>query len=781
MIRFIGKTRCCPVRMLCAFSTLGLWATVAPAEPAWITTADKQCPLMRREFTLPAAPTKGIVRIVGLGHFHLLVNGKAAGDAVIHQPWSQYDKTLYFEEIDITPQLREGRNAMGVMLGNSFWYSPTAPKGRYQKEHVETDFGTPFLLRLDAEIQTGDGRQTRLVSDGTWKTTASPVTFSHIYGGEDYDARLEQPGWDQPGFDDRAWAAVVPAKPPAAKVVKQTWPGLRAKEVFAMKDVVSAGDGVYHVFFGQNASGILRFTVEGQAGQFFTVQPSEYRAENGAFMKPRWGEPVLFRYTLRGGGPETHQWLFHYNGFQGVELTGAVPVGQPNPGGLPVISRMELVHVRTDLPEVGQFASSSTLYNDIQQLIDWAVRSNMTYVMTDCPHREKLGWLECAHLLGPTFCYRYDGREWFAKIARDIRDAQEPSGRILTVAPSYPGARFPKDFYWTVEWGAAGALVPWNHYVWYGDPSILRDSYECMRRFVDYVASESKDGIAPRGLGDWYDYGHGKPPGPSRFTPTDLTATAVQVMCIDAVVNAAEVLGRPDDVHRYRELREKTAGGFLKKFYDPQRKSFTHTDSCQCAHTIALAGGLVPEEDRQAVLDAVIADLEKRGWQQTPGDVGHVFFIRALAQAGRSDVLHKVYSRDGLGSYGGILRKGMTAMPETWDAMNNGYQSLNHCMLGHVMEWFYGYVGGIRQQAGNVGWKKVLIAPEPGPLDRAECSFDSPAGRITSKWTVAGGRFRLDAEVPEGVSARLVCPGGPQKDVQAGSHVLECAYPGGRE
>jgi len=744
-------------------------------EPVWITVAGPRCPLVRKEFTIPAQPTKAVVRIVGLGHFELRVNGRLVGGAVIRQPWSQYDKTIYFEELDITSLLRKGTNVLGVMLGNSFWVNHPAPPDRYHKGGAETDYGPRFLLRVEADIENADGGHTHLASDASWKSTGGPVTFSHVYGGEDYDARLELPGWDSPGFDDRNWTAVAVAGAPAAKLEKQFWPPLRGKEVFPAKQIVAAGPGVFHVFFGQNASGILRFTVEGKAGQTFTVQPSEYRSDKGEFVKPQWGAPVLFRYTLKGGGLETHQWLFHYNGFQGIELIGAVPAGQKGAEGSPVVRRLELVHVRTDLPEIGQFRTSSALHNDTHRLIDWAMRSNMSYVLTDCPHREKLGWLECAHLLAPTFSYRYDCRDWFAKIAHDIRDAQEPSGLIPTVAPSYP--HFGGPFQWTVEWGAAGVLLPWHHYVWYGDPSVLRDNYDCMRRFVDYVASASKDGIAPAGLGDWYDYGHGQPPGPSRFTPVELTATAVQVMCIDAVIHAAEVLGRSDDVQRYRALREKTAESYLKIFYNPQSHTFTSRGSCQCAHTISLMAGLVPEKDKKTVLDAVVADLAKRGWQQTPGDVGHVFFIRALAQAGRSDVLHRVYSRDCVGSYGGILKKGLTAMPESWDARNDGGQSHNHCMLGHVMEWYYGYVAGIRQQPGSVGWKRVLIAPEPGPLTEAAASFISPAGRISSRWNVKGGKFRLDAEIPPGVAAQLIGPDGTRRDVGAGRHTLEC---GGR-
>lgn len=770
--RVSRRRRALTIAGLC--SALGAGAHAA--EPAWITAGGPNCPLLRKEFTLSTAPSKAVVRIVGLGHFELRVNGKPAGDSLINQPWSQYDKTIYFQEFDIAPLLVKGDNVLGVMLGNSFWFNPPSPAGRYHKGGAECTYGTQYLMWTDTDVEMADGSRTRIVSDSTWKTSAGPLTFSHVYGGEDYDARFEQPGWDRPGFDDKAWTPAASADSPAGKLERQFWPPMRAKEVFPAKDIVPAGEGVFHIFFGQNASGIVRFTVEGKPGESFTLQPSEYRGDKGEFMKPRWGAPVLFRYTLKGGRPETHQWLFHYNGFQAVEMVGAAPADQPNPKGLPVVRRIELVHVRSDLPQVGKLETSSKLHNETHQLVDWAMRSNMTYVMTDCPHREKLGWLECAHLCAPMFSYRYDCRDWLAKITRDIRDAQEPSGRILTVAPSYAGTRFPDAFHWTVEWGAAGALLPWHHYVWYGDPQILRDNYDCMRRFVDFVSSASKDGIAPAGLGDWYDYGHGQPPGPSRFTPQDLTATAVQVMCIDAVIHAAAVVERADDVRRYHDLRNKTAAAFLKKFYDPQKRAFANQGSCQCAHTIALTAGLVPEADRKAVLDAVIEDLAKRDWQQTPGDVGHVFFIRALAEAGRSDVLHRVYSRDGLGSYGGILKKGLTAMPETWDAMNDGYQSLNHCMLGHVMEWYYGHVAGIRQQPGSIGWKRILIAPQPGPLDRAEAIFTSPAGRIASRWSVRDNRFRLEAQVPRGIHARMVAPDGTEKDVEAGRHVLECSY-----
>ena len=356
------------------------------------------------------------------------------------------------------------------------------------------------------------------------------------------------------------------------------------------------------------------------------------------------------------------------------------------------------------MPEVGTFACSSDLFNRTHQLIDWAIRSNTSHVLTDCPHREKLGWLECSYLLAPSFQYRYDCREWFGKILRDLRDAQEPSGRVLTVAPSYPAGRFPGAFNWTVEWGAAAVLL-------------ALASLRVVRRRANPPRQLRHDAPLYRLRGQRGE-GRARPrrawatgttmatasrPGRRDSRRRELSATATWALCARRVGRAAEILGRAAEARKYRELHARIAAAFQRQFRDPATGKLKHLGSPQCANAMALCAGVVPQADRAALVDDIIADLKKRDWQQTPGDVGHVYFIRALAEAGRSDVFHRVYARDGLGSYGGILKKGLTALPETWDAMMDGYQSLDHCMLGHVMEWYYGYVAGIRQQPGQRG------------------------------------------------------------------------------
>ena len=728
------------------------------------------CTLFRKEFVLDHKPLSTTLRIVGLGDYDVRVNGRRLAATGINQPWSQYEKTLYYRDFDLVPLLVSGTNCVGVMLCNSFWNNPNPPAGRYNKDGPQRIAAEPYLLCAEITMTQKDGSVSRVGADNSWRTVEGPITFSHIYAGEDFDARRQLSGWDHAGFDDRAWQPAREAAAPSGRLEAQFWPNISEFEHQTPVSVKEPATNVFLYSFPQNMAAQLRVELEGgKSGDRVRFRCGEHKNARDRL----FGGYIVGCEIVTNGKPLKHQWSSFYLGMQFVEVTGTVPAGRANPQGLPVIRRMELVNVRAGLPEAGTFRCSSDLYNGTHRIIDAAIRANMSWVMTDCPHREKLGWLECSYLLAPSFQYRYDCRAWQAKIARDIRDAQEPSGRVLTVAPSYPARKFPSAFNWTVEWGAAAVMLPWLQYEWYGDPQILRDNFDMMRRFTDYIQTEAKDGVAPGGLGDWCDYGHGHPPGASRFTPTTLSATATWGFCALTVSRAAEALGRSDDAKKYRELHARIAVNFLRHFQDPATRKLRHNGSPQCANAMALCAELVPPADRALLVDDIIADLEKRGWQQTAGDVGHVYFIRALAQAGRSDILHRVYSRDGTGSYGGILKKGLTSLPETWDAVMDGSQSLNHCMLGHVMEWYYGYVAGLRQQPGSLGWRKILIAPNPGSLANAEATLQTPQGRVAIGWRKDGATFRLKTEIPKGVQAMAILPSGAQKPLRGGRQTLE--------
>jgi alpha-L-rhamnosidase len=482
---------------------------------------------------------------------------------------------------------------------------------------------------------------------------------------------------------------------------------------------------------------------------------------------------------------------FCYVGAQFVQVEGAVREGEPNPGNLPVLRDLTLLHTRAACPEVGSFEASSPMHNAAGRIIDWAIRSNMSYFPTDCPHREKCSWLEQDWHMARSMSYRYDVRSWLSKTCRDIRDTQQPDGHVPTNSPNYLVGVPPHGFWnQAAEWGVAAVLVPWHLYEWYGDRKALDDNYDCARRFVDYLASTAKDGVITSNLGDWYDFGHGKGNGPSQWTPNEVSATAIWAIGADTLSKMAGVLGREDDRAKYRAMEEQVRRDFQRRFYDPSTRTVSNKGSCQAANSAALCAGLIPEADRHAALDAVVADLKARGYKQTPGEVLQVFFIRALAEGGQGGLLHRVYNRTDIPSYGHMVESGLTTLPESWDARRGTGDSLNHFMLGHLLEWHFAYVAGLRQAPGSVGWREALIAPQPPPMEllgpdasphvirSARAEFDSPRGRVDAAWRIEGATFTLRCTVPGGMRATAVMPDGTRHPLPPGETTLACEMPG---
>ncbi len=772
-----------PFLLACSSSLARTSSSGVP--PFWIVPDDTgvttlgPCPILRKQFVVEDVPGTARARVIGLGHFEFSVNGKRADESLINQPWSQYNRTLYWQEFNITPLLRQGENVLGIQLGNSFWAVGAAnDTGRFVKTDAMPDFsaGHPYILWLEVRIKMKNGAELLIASDGSWKWMPGPLTFSHIYGGEDYDARRVVPGWNAPGYDARGWRTVAIVPAPAAALAPYTGPPIKAFEIFKPEKIVSPQTGEYTYLFSQNCSALLRFTVSGTAGSTIRFKPCEYVDSTGHVrFTYTWGtkKDIWHDYTLKGSGDETHQILFCYVGAQYVGVTGAVPAGYPNPRNLPVVKGLELVHVRAANPHAGQFTCSNALQNGAYRLIDWSIRSNMSYVATDCPHREKNGWQEENWHMARAVSYAFDVNSWYAKIARDLRDTQLPDGHIPTNCPNYLVGVAPHG-YWNEapEWGISGVLVPWHLFEWYGNTDVLSASFESMCRYVDYLSSQAKDGTITSNLGDWYDYGHGKGDGPSQWTPNEVSATGIWALGAKTVSRAAAVLGKTAESEKYAALFDRIRLDFQRHFYDPRTKTVRNNGSCQAAHSLALMAGLVPDADRPAVLQAIVDDLESRDWQQTVGEVMQVLFLRALAEGDRNDVLHRVYSRENRGSYGFMVLQGLTTLPESWDARPGTANSMNHYMLGHLMEWQYAYVAGIRQQPGSTGWRRILIAPNPGTLESAAASFKSPAGLIAVDWRNKAGSFSMKVTIPEGVVAEAILPNGERRALPSGENVV---------
>jgi hypothetical protein len=268
-------------------------------------------------------------------------------------------------------------------------------------------------------------------------------------------------------------------------------------------------------------------------------------------------------------------------------------------------------------------------------------------------------------------------------------------------------------------------------------------------------STASADLVPKAGLGDWYDYGHGQALGPSKFTPTELTAMAIFHDCTRKVSAAANVLGKEQDASSYTALADEIRKSFNAKFYTGNG-IYKNNGSCQTANAMALVCGLVESANQSAVADAIVADLRARKYQQTAGDVGFHYLVRALTDFGKSDALFAILNRDELGSYAYLVNAGWTSLPEAWDADHRS--SMNHCMLGHIQEWFNRDLAGI--QSEDVAFKRFRIRPTPGPgVTSAAATLNCPYGKIASFWKIENGVITIDATVPANTTAQIYIPG----------------------
>ena len=704
--------------------------------------------LLRRELAVRPGLRRALAHVCGLGHYEMMVNGTRVGTGLLTPGWTDYAKTCLYDTHDLTGLLRAGDNAVGLMLGGGMY---NVQEGRYVK--FVSAF-RPLMAIAQVRLEYEDGTVEVVATDEQWRVAPGPIVFSNVFGGEDHDARLERRGWDQPGFDDSRWTAAVGTEGPgcARKGASHASSPFRTYETLAPVKVSALRPGVAVYDFGQNASVMPRLRVRGPAGATVKMLPAELLKADGFVDRTSVSHGAVeasWNYTLAGRAEgESFFPRFFYHGGRYLQVEGRAPPG----GSPPEVESLESVVVHSDSPAAGEFSCSSDLFNRIRTLVRWAQRSNLAHVITDCPHRERLGWLEQYHLNGPSLRYETDLARLYAKGFSDMADAQQPNGLVPDIAPEY--IAFEGGFRDSPEWGSAIVLAAWQHYVWTGDDSPLRRNYDAMKRYVAYLASRADADIVGHGLGDWYDLGP-KAPGVSQLTPIALTATAIYIEDVQALARIAERLGRGDEATRYADSAEGIRGAFNRRFFDPVAK--VYATGSQTAQALPLVLGLVPEADRAGVLQALVRDVRAHGNGTTAGDVGYRYVLRALADGGRSDVIFDMNHQSERPGYGYQLAQGATSLTEAWDA--NPHSSQNHFMLGQIIEWFYGDLAGLAPDPAGPGFARVRIHPQPVPgITWAKAAHLSPRGRVSVAWRREGGAFLLDVEVPPNASAEVSVP-----------------------
>ncbi|HVI98983.1 MAG TPA: family 78 glycoside hydrolase catalytic domain [Sphingomonas sp.] len=730
-----------------------------------IAPDDAAMPIFRREFMAREKPVRAIVSVAGLGQYVLRINGRPVTDTLFNPGWTDYRKTVLTNSYDVTDLIGAGANALGVLLGNGF-FNVEKRAGRYTK--LVESFGAPEFI-LVMTLLHHDGSVERVASDSSWRVVEGPVRWSSIYSGEDVDARLEPAGWDKPGFDAAGWRQPLVATAPGGKLRAQgAVPVAVDREITAVARRAPKPGVVVHDF-GINFSGVPRLVVRGPAGSRVRLIPSESLGPDGQVSQRsygvRKGYEIWFDYTLSGRGDEVFVPMFTYQGFRYLQVERVAAEGGRE---LPAIVSLTGQFVFAAMPKAGDFDCGTPLLTRIHKLIRQAVLSNAVSVLTDCPHREKLGWLEQTHLNAATVFYNREAVTLYEKLTRDVADAQAPDGMVPGHAPEY--TQFLEadgsDAIWrnSPEWGAAAILSPWAAYRRYGDRRLIEQAYPVACRYADYLESRAAEGIVDFGMGDWDDLGPGKR-GPSQLTSRALTGTATWYQSLVALAGWAKLLGKARDAARFTAEAKQIAAAFNARFFDAAKGSYD--TGSQTANAMPLALGLVPAGRERDVLAALVADVRANGNGVTAGDVGFHYVVEALSRYDRDDVMLDMLLVTDRPGYGYQLAHGATALAESWEADPSG--SLNHFMMGHAEGWLFGRLGGITIDFLRPADRIVTIAPKPvGAVPWAQVTARSPFGEVESRWTRRGGALALDVTVPMGTRATVRVPTSAAARVRVG-------------
>ena len=720
----------------------------------WISKQDTPCPTFRKEFSARGPVTRARLYATAKGLYRISIDGKPVGKGELTPGWTDFNKRVAYQTYDVTSLIKPGKHAIGLRLADG-WFSGHVA-------YANQVYGKYPLGMAMLDIDYADGAAGDYVrTDGTWKVSSGPVQASDLLMGETCDARLATPGWDKPGFDDRAWKQPDVTEDGDEALVAQKGPMVEKLMELKTRKVTEPKPGVYVCDLGQNMVGWARLKVQGPPGTPVTLRFAEVLNKDGTVYTTNLRKAkATDTYILRGGGAEVYEPSFTFHGFRYVEVTGY-------PGAFSGSAITGEV-VGSNLPRTGSFACSNELVNKLESNIEWGMRGNYVDIPTDCPQRdERLGWMGDAETFCPTAAFLGDIDGFMTKWTQDVMDAQGADGSFSDVSPDimrHEGAP---------AWGDAGVIVPWDVYLAYADKQLLARNYAAMKAWVDRTdqANPNHLWLQKRGndYGDWLNV--------QDETPKDLIATAFFYNSALTTARASSELGVIAEAERYMTLASEIRRAFQARYLTPDARLVGDT---QTGYVLALAFGLFDNtfhdqpsrggaEIRKALGDRLAyLVMNKRAGHLSTGFVGVGRLMQALTESGHADVAYKLLLQTTYPSWLYPVTLGATTIWERWDGYREdkgfqdaGMNSFNHYAMGAVGDWMYTSVAGIGLDPAHPGYKHIIIAPKVNSgLSWARAKLASVHGDIESSWKVSGKHFSLDVVIPMNTTATIELPRG---------------------
>lgn len=755
-----------------------------PWKGKWIAAdlEDKEIqPLLAKDFTLSQEVKQARVYACGLGLYELEINGQKAGDEYLLPGYHCYDGALEYQTFDVTGLLRQGKNTIGISLGPG-WYKGDIVFNRYHDLYGDT-----MQAICELHVETADGVWQTVVTDESWKSYRSPVTFSNIYDGEVLDARMEIPGWSQPGCSAPSFG-VRPGTENIEKLIARRGPKIVKKQKFAPAEVIHTKKGETVLDFGQNMTGWVEWDFHEAAGTEAKLSYGEV-LQDGCFYRDNLRGAKCEYRVISNGSPMHVRPHFTFYGFRYVKVEGVSQV---------VPEEFTAWHIRSDIDPIGSIKTSDPRVDQLFHNAMWGQFDNFLDLPTDCPQRdERLGWTGDAAIISSTACKNLYMPAFFHHFMENVAHEQAYyGGSVPYFVPAPHVNEDDKEFSWVKNnksgcaiWSDVATMMPWAIYENYGDLSLLRREYPVMKTWVERIRRDDKldgdRGLWLRGeqLGDWLALDKPDPKdAESPFGATSLpyTATAFYFYSTSLTQKAAKALGLTEDEGEYRALSQKIKKAFLSEYFTPEGEFRIPVTQTACV--LSLYFGLYPEGCREKVLEQLKTRIREKNMHLDTGFCGTPFLCRVLSDNGANDFAYTLLLNDDFPSWLYEVKLGATTVWERWNSLlpdgaisGTGMNSLNHYAYGSIVDWMYRNLCGFNPCEEAPGYKKAIIRPMPDArISSAAMVMDTASGRYKAAWQYEGELLTFHFTVPFDCEAALTLPDGSEHCLTPGDWTFTC-------
>lgn len=705
---------------------------------------------MRRGFDVGKRVKRATAYVCGLGYYELYINGRRVGDRVLDPVFADYQVRIGYATYEIGDLLQRGGNAVGVILGNGHYNTPT--RDMFQMENAK--WKTPVKLLAELHIEYADGSRDTVLTDGSWRWSNGEIVYNSVRSGETIDRHKTMPGWSRAEFEDAGWSPVHEVPAPLGRMYTPPIEPVRIIRTLPALKVSEPKPGVYVVDFGENLTGWIRMKVRAEDADTVKCDYNEHLTADGTLDLQRSKSHTRGRYQRSifipaEGRDEVFESRFAYHGFRYVQLEGLKRA--------PRLSDLTAAVVHTDLRSIGTFCCSDKGFNDMQAAVRRTLLNSIHGMPGEEATREKMGWTLDAAVTMESYLNNFASIGAYKKCLQDYLDAQEASGHIPSIVPTSGWSLLKPDgdpIFWDDPWwGGSIFLIVENLYNYTGDPAIIEDAFEAMKRYVDFLATTADDGIVSWSLGDWLDMNHTH--RATGTTPVAITSTIGYYYMCDRLSAFARKLGRPILAEQYAEkalhIRDRFNGMFLN------RETGWYKENSQTAQALPLFFGLVPDDMKNKVDRRLLDAIERNGNHINSGFVGTNFILEYLCLSGHGDKAFEIVSQKEAPGWLHMVRDNKSTMGENINVA--GYGNGHHPYGAHIGFWLYKYLGGIRYDPRFPGFKKYIIEPMfvPG-MDSVSVATESLYGEMRSRWERNGDDISLDIVVPANTSARLLLP-----------------------